>query len=86
MSKNRAQAALQGGSAAALPPSGPQAADHTDSPGLALRLSVWVAVLAVALLFVMVVMAALPAIKLPGPGGPLDRVWQPAQDVYKRQG
>lgn len=82
MSKNRTRAGLQGGSAAALPPAGLQAADHTDNPGLALRLSVWVAVLAVVLLFAMVVMAALPAIRLPGPGGPLDWVWQPAQGRF----
>ena len=82
MSRSRKPAVCQAGSASALPPAGPQAADHTDSPGWVLRLSAWLAVLAVILLFVMIVAAALPAIQVSGPGSPLDWVWQPGQGRY----
>nr|WP_296986544.1 hypothetical protein [uncultured Desulfovibrio sp.] len=56
--------------------------DNTDSPGRLLLLAVWLAVLAVVLLFMMVLAAALPTISSPGPGGPLDWLWLPSQGRF----
>ena len=78
----RPAAGSRAGSATALPPAGWQTVDHTDNPGWVLRLSAWLAVLAVVLLFGMIVAAALPAMQVSGPGGPLGWDWQPAQGRY----
>lgn len=82
MSRNRNRSARQAGGAAALPAAGRHMRDNTDSPGRLLLLAVWLAVLAVVLLFMMVLAAALPTISSPGPGGPLDWLWLPSQGRF----
>lgn len=82
MSRNRNRSARQAGGAAALPAADRHMRDDTDSPGRLLLLAVWLAVLAVVLLFMMVLAAALPTISSPGPGGPLDWLWLPSQGRF----
>lgn len=82
MSRNRNRSARQAGGAATLPAAGRHMRDNTDSPGRLLLLAVWLAVLAVVLLFMMVLAAALPTISSPGPGGPLDWLWLPSQGRF----
>ncbi|WP_291440372.1 ABC transporter permease subunit [Desulfovibrio sp.] len=82
MSRNRDCSVRQAGSAAALPAAGRHIRDHTDSPGRLLLLAAWLAVLAVALLFMMVLAAALPTISSLGAGGPLDWLWLPSQGRF----
>ena len=53
-----------------------------DRAGLGTRLAAILAVGAVSLLFVMILAAALPALIQPGPGSPLDWVWQPYQGHF----
>ena len=53
-----------------------------DRAGWSMRLAAVLAVCGVALLFAMVLAAALPALLRPGPGWPLEWLWQPYQGHF----
>ena len=84
MRKNTDAAGPAAGEALIYTAAGPTAhqSEPGDRAGLGTRLAAILAVGAVSLLFVMILAAALPALIQPGPGSPLDWVWQPYQGHF----